>query len=66
MSPLHWSAVSGNIEIVRILLDHGATIQPNSKFGKTPAEIAEDHSYYDIVKMIEVFLIFIIIVSGMF
>lgn len=54
MTPLHWAAVSGNKEIVKILLDHGALVQPLNKFGKTPADIAEDHSYYDIIKLIEV------------
>ena len=34
-SPLHFAAESGSIEIVKLLLDHGANVQQRDKYGET-------------------------------
>ena len=54
MTPLHWACVTGNREIVELLLQHGADPNMRNEYidGMTPANMAESLGYMEISDMI--------------
>lgn len=52
MTPLHWAVENEHIEVIRILLEHGADVYAASKFDKTPINLAIEHQRFDIVDML--------------
>jgi hypothetical protein len=53
MTALHWAVERGHISMVETLLRFGADVNLDSKFGKTPLEIASDTSRPDIFEMLQ-------------
>jgi GA-binding protein transcription factor beta len=53
MTPLHWAVERGHISMVETLLRFGADVCAESKFGKTPLEIASDIGRPDIYEMLQ-------------
>lgn len=51
-TPLHIAARVGNLEIIKVLLAHGANINARSTIGVTPLEIAVMYGYIDAVKLL--------------
>jgi len=41
-TPLHGASAEGNVEMVQLLLAHGADPNARSDTGKTPADLARD------------------------
>ena len=54
MTPLHWSVDRGNIEVIEILLGHGADVNVENKFSKSPMEIASDNRRPDLYEILQV------------
>jgi acyl-CoA-binding protein len=52
MSPLHWAADRGHIEVVRFLLSHGADIDAQDNCGNTPLHIAAMSDQKEIVRLL--------------
>jgi hypothetical protein len=46
MTPLHWAAAKANVEIVKLLLAHGANTRLKNSEGKTPLSIVETNNVY--------------------
>lgn len=55
MTALHWAAASGNIEVVQLLLEHGADVNAQSKFSGTALLMACDKGYVRIVELLLVY-----------
>jgi len=53
MTALHWAVERGHISMVETLLRFGAEVNTDSKFGKTPLEIASDTGRPDIFEMLQ-------------
>ena len=53
MTALHWAVERGHISMVETLLRFGADANHDSKFGKTPLEIASDTGRPDIFEMLQ-------------
>ena len=53
MTALHWAVDRGNVSAVETLLKFGADINAESKFDKTPLEIASDNARPDIYEMLQ-------------
>ena len=51
-SPLYVAAKSGSIEIVKLLLDHGADVERADKYGETFRELLFSHSAFIWVKAV--------------
>jgi ankyrin repeat protein len=58
MTPLHWAAQSGDARCVELLLRYGADVSLESKFDKTPLEIASDKGDTDVYEMLLVIFVF--------
>ena len=54
MTPLHWAVERGNVKAVETLLKYSADPNFESKFDKTPLEIASDNGRPDIYEMLQV------------
>jgi ankyrin repeat protein len=54
MTPLHWAVERGNVGAVETLLKYGADVNMESKFDKTPLEIASDNGRPDLYEMLQV------------
>lgn len=39
LTPLHFASLYGRLDIARVLLDHGATVNSEDKFGRTPLHL---------------------------
>lgn len=52
MTALHWSAMSGNVEIVELLLEKGADLNAGNKIGKTPVAIAAEAGELEVLEML--------------
>ena len=50
--PLHHASVCGMVDIARLLLEHGASIEVKNKEGETPLDVAEKKGHYEIVKLL--------------
>lgn len=53
MTPLHWAAVCGHPNMVRVLLANGADAAAQTTDGKTPLDLAREEQYSDIVELLE-------------
>ena len=53
MTPLHWAVERGCTQTVELLLKHGANTNIESKFDKTPLEIASENGRPDIFEMLQ-------------
>jgi hypothetical protein len=53
MTALHWAVERGHISTVETLLRFGAEVTNDSKFGKTPLEVASDSGRPDIFEMLQ-------------
>jgi ankyrin repeat protein len=51
-APLHNACLSGNIEIVEMLLKYGAAIDTLNSANKTPSMLAEEKGFSDIVEVL--------------
>jgi Ankyrin repeats (3 copies)/Ankyrin repeats (many copies) len=51
-TPLHRASRSGRIEIVRLLVEHGASVEVQDNNGKTPMEVASGEQCDEIVKLL--------------
>ena len=54
MTPLHWAVESGCSQTVEMLLKFGANPNLESKFDKTPLEIASENGRPDIFELLQV------------
>lgn len=54
MTPLHWAVERGHIQIIKLLLDNGASVYSKNKFDKTVFDIAEDNNRLDIINILNV------------
>jgi ankyrin repeat protein len=52
MTPLHWAASIGQLEIVKLLLEHAKDRNSADKNGETPLHIAESNGQLEIVKLL--------------
>jgi ankyrin repeat protein len=50
---LHAAAQSGNVGLIRLLLDKGANPQPRTLDGKTPLTFAVDNKHEAVVKILQ-------------
>ena len=50
--PLHWASNSNQIEIVRLLLDAGATVDPEDRWGRTPFQYSMYLGYTNVAKFL--------------
>lgn len=53
MTPLHWAVEREYIEVIHVLLDHGADTNATSKFDKTPISLALEHDRLDLVDILQ-------------
>ncbi len=53
MTALHWAVERGHISTIETLLRYGAEVTNDSKFGKTPIEVASDSGRPDIIEMLQ-------------
>lgn len=53
MTPLHWAAQMGHLEIVQLLLDHGAQTDVINKFNLTASHIANEIQRPDIASLLD-------------
>ena len=53
MTALHWAVDRGNVSAVEVMLKFGADVNAESKFDKTPLEIASDNARPDIYEMLQ-------------
>ena len=56
MTPLHWAVEKGCSQTVELLLKHGADPNHESKFDKTPLEIASEIGRPDIFELLQVII----------
>lgn len=53
MTPLHWAVEREHIEVMHVLLEHGADANATSKFDKTPISLALEHDRLDLVDILQ-------------
>lgn len=53
MTPLHWAVEREHVDVIHILLDHGADANATSKFEKTPISLALEHDRLDLVDILQ-------------
>lgn len=53
MTPLHWAVEREYLEVIHILLEHGADANATSKFDKTPISLALEHDRLDLVDILQ-------------
>ena len=51
-TPLHLAVVNRSVEVVRVLLEHGASIDMVDPEGRTPSQIAVAMSYPEIMEVL--------------
>ena len=54
-TPLYWAAIKGRIEVVKVLLEHGADPNIKNITGKTAIDVARMNGYSNIAELIEEF-----------
>ncbi|MEM7307979.1 MAG: ankyrin repeat domain-containing protein [Planctomycetota bacterium] len=50
--PLHLAARGGHAEVVRLLLDHGAPVDPEDVYGRRPAELAILRGHEEVLRLL--------------
>lgn len=53
MTPLHWAVEREHVEVMHVLLEHGADANATSKFDKTPISLALEHDRLDLVDILQ-------------
>lgn len=53
MTPLHWAVERKHVDVMHILLDHGADRTATSKFSKTPVSLALECDRLDLVDILQ-------------
>lgn len=53
MTPLHWAVQNEHLDVISLLLKHGANPDIVNKFEKTPADIAVDLNRMDILQQLQ-------------
>lgn len=53
MTPLHWAVEREHVDVMHILLDHGADTNATSKFEKTPISLALEHDRLDLMNILQ-------------
>ena len=53
MTPLHWAVERGNYKSCEILIQYGADVNYESKFGKCPLELASEQGRPDIFELLQ-------------
>lgn len=53
MTPLHWAVEREHVEVMNVLLEHGADANATSKFDKTPISLALEHDRLDLVDVLQ-------------
>jgi len=51
-TPLHVASERGHVEIVRLLLEHGADLRARDSDGRTPSELALQYGKLEIVELL--------------
>lgn len=51
-TPLHDAAAVGDLEVVRLLLDHGADVGVRDTCGRLPFEIAGENGNYSVAELL--------------
>ena len=51
-TPLHRASRSGRIEIVRLLVEHGASVEAQDDGGMTPLDVASGEQREEIIKLL--------------
>lgn len=51
-TPLHFAAINGDIEIVKMLLDRGANIDAKNQYGRTPLHNAIENKKMEITELL--------------
>ena len=52
VAPLHTAAQLGNIELIILLLEHGAEVGLRMEGGKLPADLAADKGFVEIAEIL--------------
>ena len=52
LSPLHWAAAYGFVDVVKILLEHGADVNPRNVDGITPLHLATVAGHVDVARIL--------------
>ena len=53
-TPLHWASFNGSLEVVRLLLEHGADAEAKDNKGETALQIAVDGGFEKVVELLRV------------
>ena len=53
MTPLHWAVEREHLEVMNVLLEHGADANATSKFDKTPISLALELHRLDLVDVLQ-------------
>ncbi|KAI0261911.1 ankyrin repeat-containing domain protein, partial [Russula aff. rugulosa BPL654] len=51
-TPLHRASICGRIEIVRLLIEHGANVEAKTDEGRTPLDVARGEQREEIIKLL--------------
>jgi ankyrin repeat protein len=52
LAPLHTAAQLGNIELIIVLLEHGAEVSLRMEGGKLPADLAAEKGFNEIAEIL--------------
>ncbi|MCC6003801.1 MAG: ankyrin repeat domain-containing protein [Thermofilum sp.] len=52
LTPLHWAAFLGHVDVVRLLLEHGAEVNARNKYGETPLHRAAAYGRADAARLL--------------
>ena len=52
-TPLHWAAVGGHLEVVKYLVEQGASVTATTNYGDTAKAVARDNGHTAVVEYLE-------------